>query len=112
MVRRLLGVIGIAVALGCASPTLPLPPPALPTIGVSGAAGHVHLSSTRGAEPNAIIVIVNRNPSLAGDQRVSGAQADVEGTWDAEVLATHGDILDITQEYGSTRSPATTVTVR
>jgi hypothetical protein len=112
MVRRLLSAIGIAVALGCASPTLPLPPPALPTIGASSTPGHVHLSSTRGAEPNAIVVIVNRNPALAGDERVSGAQADVEGTWDAEVLAAKGDVLDITQEYGSTRSPSTTVTVK
>jgi len=99
-------------ALGCTSPTLPLPPPALPSIAQGSAVGHLHLSSVRGAEPYAIIVIVNQNPALAGDQRVFGSQADDVGTWDADVLASSGDVLEITQEYGTTRSPSITVQVR
>ena len=111
MLRRLLFWIALAAALSCASPTLPLPPPSLPEVGVSSIAGKVRLSSTRGAEPNAIIVIFNRNPALAGDHRVSGAQADGVGTWDADVLAAGGDVLDISQEYGTTRSAPTTVQI-
>lgn len=118
---RWLGTACFAVALasaaaspvcapGCASPTLPLPPPAVPSITPS-TAGHVHLSSTRGAEPNAIIVIVNHNPALPDDGRVFGSQADGLGTWDADVVAAKGDALSITQEYGTTRSAPVTVQV-
>jgi hypothetical protein len=107
----LVGVLAVAAA-GCASPTLPLPPPAIPTVETSAIVGHVHLSSTRGAEPNAIIVIVNPNPALAGDARAFASQADEEGTWDAEVTASKGDVLEITQEYGTTRSPSVTIQIR
>jgi hypothetical protein len=98
------------VALGCTSPTLPLPPPAVPGVEVEQG-GKVHLTSQGGAEPNAIIVIYNLNPSLPLDQRVSGAQADGQGNWDADAIATHGDVLDITQEFGTTRSPPITVQI-
>ena len=111
MLRRVFAWVVLAVAVSCASPTLPLPPPSLPAIGASTLAGKVRLSSTRGAEPNAIIVVFNRNPGLPGDQRVSGAQADGVGTWDADVLAAPGDVLDISQEYGTMRSAPTTVQV-
>jgi hypothetical protein len=109
-------VVALALALAfgaasCASPTLPLPPPSPPSISVSSVPGKIHLSSKNGAQPNAIIVIVNRNPTLAADQRVTGTEADETGTWDADVLATHGDVLDITEESGNTRSPSTTVQV-
>jgi hypothetical protein len=95
----------------CASPTLPLPPPAVPTIVASTSPGKYHLSSERGAEPNAIIIVFNRNPAVPRDQRVSGAQADGGGTWDAEVIASAGDYLDISQEFGTTRSAPITVQV-
>lgn len=97
-------------AVACASPTLPLPPPSLPSVAVEQG-GKVHLASVRGAEPNAIIVIYNLNPALPLDERVSGAQADGEGTWDADAIASSGDVLDITQEFGSTRSPPITVQI-
>jgi hypothetical protein len=109
MLARML--LGGALALACASPTLPLPPPATPSILPSTTAGKFHLSSEHGAEPNAIIVIYNRNPSVTRDQRVSGAQADGAGTWDAEVIASPGDYLNVTQEFGTTASPAITVQV-
>ncbi len=102
----------VLVAIACASPTLPLPPPAVPSVAPSATdPAKVHLVSTRGAEANAIIVIVNLNPSIPGDRRVSGAQADASGSWDADVQATRGDVLEITQEFGSTRSTPTNVQV-
>ncbi len=102
----------VFVAIACASPTLPLPPPAVPTIAQSTTdPTKYHLVSTRGAEANAIIVVVNPNPALPLDKRVSGSQADVSGSWDCDVQATRGDVLEITQEFGSTRSTPTNVQV-
>jgi hypothetical protein len=120
MVRRLLTVcLGVAVVVGagalasCASPTLPLPPPAIPTMAAGADVDHIRLSSPcGGAEPDAIIVIVNENPSVAGDQAVSGSIAGPCGNWDANVFAHTSDRLEITQEVGTTASPPTTVQVR
>jgi hypothetical protein len=108
-IRRVAAIF--ALVLSCASPTLPLPPPSLPSIAPSSTPGKFHLSSDHGAEPNAIILIYNRNPSVPLDQRVSGAQADAVGTWDADVQASAGDYLDISQEFGTTRSPPITVSI-
>src|SRR5258708_22024756 len=105
------GFGAVALVLGLlagTSPTLPLPPPSTPSISPSSEVGKVHLSSVRGAEPNALVIVYNRNPAVPLNQRIGGAQADGEGTWDADVVASSGDVLDITQEFGSTRSPATT----
>jgi hypothetical protein len=71
----------------------------------------VHLTSAHGAEPNAIIVIINENPTVPLDRRVSGSEADASGSWDADVTASSGDFLEISQEYASTRSTAITVQV-
>ena len=104
-------VMALVLCVACASPTLPLPPPAVPAVSTSAEAGKVHLTSTRGAEANAIIVIYNANPNIPLDQRVGGAQADGVGTWQADVLASHGDVLEVTQEFGTTRSPPIDVQV-
>jgi len=100
------------VVLSCASPTLPLPPPAIPTFSDQNVpTGEVKLQSIGGAEPNAIIVIYNLNPNVPLDQRVGGAQANAAGTWDATVTASTGDNLEISQEVGADTSPSTTVVV-
>ena len=113
MIRRALYLFGaacVAVSLACNSPTLPLPPPALPTV-TDIANGTVHLSSTKGVESNAIVVLYNRNPTVPLNKRVSGSQADGEGTWEQTIFASPGDVVDITQEFGSTRSTQTSVTI-
>lgn len=102
--------VAVVAVVACIAPTLPLPPPALPTVSVHDG-GIVHLSSDRGVEPNAIVVIFNRNPAVPLSKRVGGAQADAQGSWEADVLAAKGDVLDITQEAGATRSSPVTVTV-
>jgi hypothetical protein len=99
------------LVLACTSPTLPLPPPALPTISTGSEPDTFTLHSDQGAEPNALIVIVNRREDLARNKRVTGTIADERGSWDATVTAKIGDVLDISQESGATRSPGTTVTV-
>lgn len=100
------------LALACTSPTLPLPPPAAPVISVGTEPDTFRLASIDGADPNALIVIVNRNEALPRNQRVTGTIADERGSWDVTVKAKLDDVLDISQESGSTRSPVTTVTVR
>jgi hypothetical protein len=89
------------LAAACASPTLPLPPPETPDLGVGTDSDHVKLSSPcGGASPSSIIVIVNTNTAVPDDQAVSGAIANTCGAWDANVYAHTGDFLDITQQIG------------
>ena len=109
-VASLVGVTASSVS--CVSPTLPLPPPAAPIISTGTEPDTFRLTSINGSLPNALIVIVNRNETLARDKRVSGTIADANGSWDATVVAKIGDALDISQESGTTSSPSTTVTVR
>jgi hypothetical protein len=122
MVRRLLGVVrgpgagaclGLAVALcACASPTLPLPPPEDPTISPAGDPDHVKLEvPCGGADPGALIVVVNTNSTVPPDQAVSGAIVDSCGAWDTTTYAHSGDFLNVTQEVGIERSQPAVVQV-
>jgi hypothetical protein len=105
------GALGLALA--CASPTLPLPPPEIPSQAEGTDADHIVLSAgCGGAEPSAIIVILNENPALRGDQAVSGTLASPCGQWDAVVYAHAGDTLAITQESGNLTSEDAIYTVR
>jgi len=97
----------VVAFVACASPTLPLPPPAIPSIASAGE-GQYRLRSEHGVEPNAIVVIINHNTSLSGDDRVSGSEADAQGTWEAVIPASAGDVLDLKQEFGTMTSPETT----
>ena len=110
MLRRVLAVAplaSLALVLACASPTLPLPPPELPTVGMGSDANHVKLTaSCGGAEGGAMIIIVN---SAAPTQdQIIGTFASACGAWTQEVWAHKGDYLTITQDVGSeTSQPAT-----
>ena len=107
---RILAWASVAWAVACASPTLPLPPPSVPSESRSDAT-HVTLSSVQGVEANAIVVIYNRNPAVSLQDRVSGAQADAQGTWSQTIFAGKGDQIDITQEFGNTKSPPVTIEI-
>lgn len=114
-IGRLVGVPTLAILSGfaCASPTLPLPPPELPSQSQGVDADHIVLSTDcGGAEPNAIIVIVNENPTLRGDQAVSGSVASSCGKWDAVVFAHTGDRLDLFQQADNLSSQEATYQVR
>jgi len=102
----------VLACASCTSPTLPLPPPTAPTISTGLAPNTFHLKSDKGAIPNALIVVVNRNESVPRDQRVEGTIADVNGSWELDITASVGDFVDISQEDGTTRSPVTTVQLR
>ncbi len=109
---RAMLALGASAAFACTSPTLPLPPPAAPTVSVGSEPDTFRLTSAEGALPNALIVIVNRNEALPRFKRVSGTIADERGSWEAIVTAKPGDTLDISQESGTSRSGGTSVTVR
>jgi len=111
MLRRI--AVGLLpLGLACASPTLPLPPPELPTIEEGTDADHIRLVAGCGAvEGNALVVVLNTNPAVPGDEQVSGAVASACGAWDTETFAHSGDVLDITQEFGTIASTPTIVQV-
>ena len=71
-------------------------------------AGKVTLRSTHGVEANAIIVIYNHNGTIPLNLRADAVQADGEGSWEETIVAYPGDVVDITQEFGTTRSAPTT----
>lgn len=99
----------VVVGTACTSPTLPLPPPSQPTISVGVEPDTFRLASDRGALPNALVIVVNRDEMLPRDQRVTGTIADAEGSWELAITGSAGDLVDISQEVGTTRSPTTTV---
>lgn len=110
MGRRWIGrALVIVFVAACTSPTLPLPPPALPTISSGLSPDTFHLASTKGAIPNSLIVCVNRNTAFTPGQRVSGTIADGDGTWELDVIGAFGDSLDVSQENGDERSAPVTV---
>jgi hypothetical protein len=116
MLRRLLAVgrlvAPLALAMACASPTLPLPPPGAPTQESGPDADHIRLVAACGsAEPDALIAIRNNSnpPNQAGVLVVANGC----GAWDApSVLAHRGDVLEITQQFGDLLSQAISVQVR
>jgi hypothetical protein len=109
--RRALSVAAAAVlVVACVAPTLPLPPPAVPDYTTTGVPkGMVKLSSTNGVQPNAIVVTYNTDPAIPLDERVGGAQADGQGTWEAIIYAKLNDSVEIFQQDqdGNLSPPAT-----
>lgn len=100
-----------AILLACTSPTLPLPPPALPTISTGESVQSYHLKSEHGSIANALVIAVNRDATLKPEDRVAGTIADANGSWEMDVVGKPGDVLDLSQESGSDRSPSIDVTL-
>lgn len=109
----LVGALTSAVATtACVSPTLPLPPPEVPSVTQGSEPNRYVLSAgPGGAEPEAFIITFNLNPALPRDQRVAGTQADELGRWRVEIWARPGDRVDLTQEVGTSRSPSLSITI-
>jgi hypothetical protein len=99
------------LAAGCAAPTLPLPPPAVPVIAESARAGYYVLASTRGVQGGAFVIVLNLNPALSNDDRIDATIADDEGSWRLEMRASHGDAFEVKQQLGGEESPPVTVIV-
>lgn len=109
LLRRSAAVIALVAIFqsACLSPTLPLPPPVLPTVVAGPDADHVDLVQDvcGGAEANSLIIIENQNPTLTGDQVGALTRADSCGRWNALVYGHNGDVLEIWQEDGTSSSP-------
>lgn len=88
----------------CAAPTLPLPPPAQPTVSEVGTNLYL-LRGVRSVEPHAIVLIYKNDVSLPLSDRVDASQSDGEGTWEKLISAKPGTVLDIWQDTGGARSP-------
>jgi hypothetical protein len=111
MVRRVFAVVSLVVAgIACASPTLPLPPPEVPTIGPGAMAGQVHLSSPcRGAQPGASVLVINLSEPTARQDAIT--VADNCGAWSLDAWANKGDYLQVQQIVGDEISNAASVQV-
>ena len=115
MVRRVLAaslLLGwLLVVPGCASPTLPLPPPEIPSVGMGSDANHVLLTATcGGAESEAQIIVYNQSAPTLEQQR--GGYATACGSWQVEIWAHKGDTLSISQVAGGEISQTATMQVR
>jgi len=115
MLRRVLAVaplVSLVLVLACASPTLPLPPPELPHVGMGADADHVLLTATcGGAEGGATIIILNVSGSAPANDPGGLAVATSCGSWQAAVWAHKGDELTIYQDVGGQSSQTTTMQV-
>lgn len=89
-----------------------MPPPVAPSITSGAEPNTFKLSSQNGAQPNALVIVVNRNDTLSREDRVNGTIADEQGTWDVTIKGAVGDFVDISQESDSARSASTTVQLR
>lgn len=114
MVRRVFAVVSVvALALlgpACASPTLPLPPPSVPTIGPGPMAGLVHLSAQCGGTQDGATVLVINDAQPIGN-RDAVTVSDNCGAWSLDVHASSHDILQVQQIVGSEISDAVSVQV-
>ena len=106
MLRRLTALVPlVTLALACASPTLPLPPPVEPEEGLPPDADHIKLVASCGGElPDVVIVVITNSPGGPNDEAVSGAKTSDCGAWDAVVYAHSGDVLEIVADLGAAQS--------
>jgi len=98
--KCVLAVAVAAFAIGCMSPTLPLPPPAQPTETAGPSPGMVHLHGPKGSiPPGATVIIYNLAPqaseNLDDTKKVTAVLAHDDGSWDADVWAIAGDVVTI-----------------
>ena len=111
--RWLAAATFVALVLACASPTLPLPPPEAPSVEVVDSMHVLLTAACGGAEDYAEIQVKNlgHTDPTAPTVNENGTSTSSCGAWQIKVFALTGDALSITQEYGSSVSPAVTVCV-
>ena len=91
-------LLGAALlAVGCLSPTLPLPPPSDPVVTATDTAGLVRLSGT--VEPESDVFAINHNSN-----RISG-QHTKSGAYDFTIEAQEHDAITFWYSHGNVDSP-------
>jgi hypothetical protein len=84
-----------AIAVGCLSPTLPLPPPAQPDVAGPNEQGLVTLSGTV-EQPEATVLALNRSTA-----HIDGTLADTQGRYSFQMAAQPGDPVELWWEFGN-----------
>jgi hypothetical protein len=102
--KALLVALGLSLA-GCASPTLPLPPPEPPVVGSFNEDGTVTLQGS--AQPEAIVYAFNQTLEVG----VIG-KASAMGTYVLRIQAAEGHEVAVWQEVGSERSASVLIKIR
>ena len=103
--RRLWLVMTLSVAVGCLSPTLPLPPPDRPNIEGPDASGNVTLSGS--VLPGANVYADNLVTHVSVGQQVSPQT----GYYRLRIAAQIGDDMDLFYQNGTETSGRTTFTI-
>jgi len=88
----------LLLALGCTSPTLPLPPPEAPTESAGADPQTVILVGAH-ATPGGLMIVVNENTNYATPAAAAIVKSD--GTWTATVNAVKNDVLQIYEQVGN-----------
>jgi hypothetical protein len=87
-----------AVAVGCLSPTLPLPPPAEPDVAGPNEQGLVTLSGTVD-QPESTVLALNQRTA-----HIDGTFADQSGRYTFQMGAQPGDPVELWWEFGKEKS--------
>lgn len=101
--RLLLGLAGLGV-VACLSPTLPMPPPAKPSVSAPDESGFARVQGV--ARPRAEVIAWNRANNLIAGQ-VTGESA----FYDFKIEAQSGDVLEVWYILGADESPTVQVIV-
>ncbi len=101
------GLLFALLAVGCLSPTLPLPPPAAPSVTSPDATGYVTLTAgAHGAQPDALVFCINSRTNH-GDDTYAGN----DGSYTMRVQANSQDHLLIGQLVNQQESDTVEVIV-
>ena len=101
--RRIFLALGLSLAAGCISPTLPMPPPGEPEVDGPTAEGTATLSG-KVPEPNARVFAINWSEEERGGNGFAGDYADDQGYYRFEIQAQVGDRCELWYEYGGEES--------
>ncbi|MGH7438048.1 MAG: hypothetical protein ACRENE_20390 [Polyangiaceae bacterium] len=103
-----LGWLGV----GCLSPTLPLPPPAVPTQQMLSSTQVRLTSDCGGVQNDAQVLVRNVTEAVPGSSQIGDLyQATACGSWSATVFAKTNDIVVISQQTDTNEGLPLTVRV-
>jgi hypothetical protein len=102
--RQLLLLAGLC-ALGCLSPTLPLPPPSKPTVEGPDQEGQVTLDGY--AQPHAAVYAANE-----ANSEIRGMFVGADGHYRIKIGAAVGDVIQLWYSVGTDQSPTIAIQIQ